>query len=591
MTKRTISLCLLAASVACSEAVSGVAPPPSADAGPGDASPEAALDAGAQQDAKGNMDSGTNLSDAQSADGGPSGGVDLSKFVEGSSCKGAVYYVSPTGADTNPGTQAAPWATLAKATQATQTAGSTIRLLAGTYTEAVQSELAPGVCIEGAGDSTVIRSTLTKDWTPIIHAVSPEGTDGHQHISNLKMDGQNLTTFWAIEFGGRKNVSIHDVTVVDFKDRGVIITGRSDNKTEAPTIWATGNAFYNSTILNSGAYDTPNGVYGRGCLNVGGTEGMLIYNNTITQNQRPVGFNGWPIKAANDGFNRGLKILNNKLTKIPFTGAYNGDGGWDFAVEMFYDQGTEFAYNTVSGAGFDTNYQSKGTYPYSVWIHDNTFSLPDSVASNNAAVTLEFNTDSAIVENNVIDKMSNCFFFTPRPGNLISNTTIRKNLCVHVGKTTGDGSNGSFMNLAAGTTNFSIDNLNVYNNTFVADPKNRPFFGIELGSATVGSVKNVNIKNNIIGQVLDGAIVHGGSSISDVNISNNNIFSVFRTMDPVWLGMMPGNYTYANNLHEVPEFVSDTDFRLQAGSRLKDKGVDVGLPYKGAAPDIGYHEQ
>jgi hypothetical protein len=381
--------------------------------------------------------------------------------------------------------------------------------------------------------------------------------------------------------------------VVDFKDRGVIVTGRSDNQTAAPTTWATGNLFYNNTIANSAAYNTANGVYGRGCLNVGGTKGMLIFNNTITQNQRPVGYNGWPIKGANDGHNMGLKIYNNTLTKIPFTGSYAGDGGWDFAVEMFYDQGTEFYDNTVSGGAFDTNWQTKGSYPYSLWIHDNTFSLPEVTASNNDGIILEFDSDAVIVENNVIDKMSNCIIFTPRPGNTISNMTIQGNLCSHVGKNTGDGSNAGFINVGTGGSDFSIDKLDIYNNTFLADPLNRPWWGIELGGTTAGTIANVNIKNNILAHVHSGAIVQGatGGVVMDaVNISNNDIFDVTDSTDPVWTGAAPTHYTYANNIHVDPMFESATDFHLKTGSPAIDKGVDVGRPFKGAAPDIGYVE-
>lgn len=44
----------------------------------------------------------------------------------------ATYYVSPSGNDSNPGTQTAPWATITKAA-ATVVAGDTVNVLAGTY--------------------------------------------------------------------------------------------------------------------------------------------------------------------------------------------------------------------------------------------------------------------------------------------------------------------------------------------------------------------------------------------------------------------------------------------------------------------------
>ena len=50
-----------------------------------------------------------------------------------------------------------------------------------------------------------------------------------------------------------------------------------------------------------------------GNLNIGAQEGMLVYNNTIIQNQRESGANGYCIKFYSYGYNKGLKIYNNTL--------------------------------------------------------------------------------------------------------------------------------------------------------------------------------------------------------------------------------------------------------------------------------------
>ena len=505
--------------------------------------------------------------------------------------EGAAYYISPAGNDTTgDGSLAKPWSTLRKATSAATEANSTIRVQPGTYLETQASQLNVGVSIEGAGDTSILKSTLTADWTEMLSLKSPEGTSGNQHVSGLKFDGQALSTFCALSVAGRSNVSIHDITVVDFKDRGVLISGRNDNQHETvPARLAKGITFYNNTISNSAAYQGTNGTYGRGCLNIGGTEGALIYNNIITQNQRPIGHNGWPIKGLYH--NRGLKIYNNRLTKIPFTGAKPGEDGWDFALEMFYDQGTEFHHNTVIGGAFDTNWQLKGPYPYSLWIHDNTFSLPALSASNNDAIILELDTDSVIIENNVIDKMSNFIIFTPRPGNTISNVEIRNNLCTQVAKAGGNGSNASFINVHGGNTHFTINTLNIYNNTFIADPDHRPWWGIELGGTTKGGITNINIKNNILANTYSGAIVQGvqgGVVMDKVSITHNDIYGHVATQDPVWTGTAPSHYTYSNNIHVDPLFVSTASYLLQPKSACRGAGIDVGLPFGGAAPDIGY---
>ena len=147
------------------------------------------------------------------------------------------YYISPKGSDViGSGSLTNPWQSLSKATSTVTTPGDIIHVLQGTYIETVRSVLATGVSIEGDGPASVIQSTLTQEFAAIIMAVSPEGTNGNQHISHIKLDGNNRTTSWAIEIRGRSNVSIHDCIIVDFEDRGVVWTARNDNKESASNV-------------------------------------------------------------------------------------------------------------------------------------------------------------------------------------------------------------------------------------------------------------------------------------------------------------------------------------------------------------------
>lgn len=531
--------------------------------------------------------------DAAAAAAADSAAAQTSRVRHGGGGGGSVtpaantYYISPLGNDaTGTGSLSSPWKTLYKAANTVTTAGTTIHVNAGTYTETAQIALRPGVSIEGDGISSVLKSSLTADWTEMLSLKSAEGTNGSQHISNIKFDGQNLSTFWGIYIAGRSNVSIHDITMVDFKDRGILFTGRSDNATGAPGIYATGNSFYNNTVSNCAAYNLSTGVYGRGCLNIGGQDGMLIYSNTISQTSRPVGYNGWPIKSYNDGYLKGCKIYNNTLNKIPQSG-YLGESGWDFAIELFNESGLEIYGNTITGGGIDLNYQTKGNYAYSTWIHDNKIKMASLNSNFQFGITLEFGSEYVIIEKNTIDKQSAGIVFTPRNNDIVKNISIRKNLMSNIGV---NAANGSFIYFGGeGNTNY-YDNIEVYNNTMIGDATYKNYWGIDLPKPSAGFAKNINIKNNIIANTISAAITHAASpvNIDYLNISYNNLYGNGNNNNPFWSGIAPTNYTYSNSLKLIPSFTAA--YFLTAGSPLIDAGINVGLPFNGVKPDIGYAE-
>jgi hypothetical protein len=508
----------------------------------------------------------------------------------------AIFYISTTGNDiTGNGTISNPWKTLYKATSTVVNANDIIRVNAGVYTETMQCFLAPGVSIEGDGVTSVLKSTLTADFIPLLSAISPEGTNGNQHISNLKFDGQNLSTFWGINVAGRSNVSIHDITMVDFKDRGILFNGRNDNIDAPPSIYARGNSIYNSTILNSAAYNTPNGIYGRGAINIGGQDGMLIYNNIIIQNQRPNGFNGWPIKYLNNGYLKGVKIYNNTLTKIPSTSTFGGENGWDFAVELFNVQGLEIYNNTIQGS-LDFNYQdNRGVYPYSIYIHNNTISQTGLSAFRESGIIIEFSVDGLIVENNVFKNISSGIAFYPRAGTIIKDVSVRKNLFSNIGQiNNSEGYMIGGFNGALGS--WAINNFEVYNNTFISATGNAaPFFAVNLTSSVSFTVNAFKFKNNIIQGLRNNAIVSNDlSKFSNSQIQYNDLFGNGDNVNIFYYQAsatsLNGTNTVSNNLAVNPLFMGGENYYLQPSSPLINAGVNVGLPFTGPAPDIGYAE-
>lgn len=512
-------------------------------------------------------------------------------FLFAWSANATTYYISPSGNDaTGTGAIGNPWQTLYKACTSVTTTGDIIHVNAGTYTETSQCLLSVGVSIEGDGITSILKNNITTDWISLLLLSSAsEATDGNQHISNVKFDGQFTTgatgSAVGIEVIGRKNVSIHDITMVDFRMRGIIFAGRTDNTDAAPTTYATGNTIYNCTITNCAEFNHPL-TAGFGCVNIGGQEGMTIHDNVISQDSRPNGYNGWPIKYYNGGYLRALRIYNNTLNKI-LNYTYLGGDNWDFAIELFRESGLEIDHNTINGGSIDINYQTKGGYAYAAWLHDNIISMPSQNTYTQTGITVEVDNDGVIIERNVIDKVSVGILFTPRLGNVIKNITIRNNLITNIGLAEGAGAAINF----GGTTNNYFDSIDIYNNTLLESSTSPTWFGIILPSNTTsGYSKNINIKNNIMNGAVTSAVVIESSTVATdfLNISYNDFYN--NGTDSLVLNggaATPTNYTSTNLLHVNPYF-GTSGYKLVAGSTLVDAGTNVGLPYIGTAPDINW---
>ncbi len=485
------------------------------------------------------------------------------------------FYIDPSGDDvTGNGSADYPWKSLYKACQVASMRGNIIHINPGTYVENTTCLLAPGVSIVGSdAKKCIITSTsLTTQFTAIINALSSEGTDGNQSISNLTFDGNNETIAQAFNIRGRSDFSIHDCIFEDFNYVAVYWSGRGDVTDAAPDIWATGNSFYNNLVTNCAAYADG---YARGALMIGGMDGMLIYNNYITQTGRPAGENGWPLKVwVNSGYVRGVKIFNNILFKDDLT-------NWDFCIEMDHVSGVEIYDNTITGS-IDTNHQSKGDYDYSIYIHDNI--IGPSTPQNSAyyGVILEFETDAAIIARNHFRNVALGIMYSCREGSLVSNNEIYYNIFSNIGQANGSGFYGGIRFIHDGSRDFSVSDYFVYNNIFEGNPDNKPFVGIEM-NFDMTSAQNVNIANNIFTNFSYAWFwSNRGGVINNLNMENNILFSNGSNNEPDISGGTPSNYININNTITDPLFYSSTNYHLQEGS----PGIGAGLSLAGLTSDF-----
>lgn len=408
------------------------------------------------------------------------------------SASATTFYISPSGNDaTGTGAVGNPWKTLFKATTTVTTSGDIIHVNAGTYLETSQCILAVGVSIEGDGVTSIIQSTFSSRFQGILRAVSSVGTNGNQHISNIKFDGRSLTNDNCLEIQGRSNFSVYNCFLQDFVYSGLIMNGNS-SYAGAPSIYATGNSIHDNIINNCAGY-----IAGtlEGCVQIGGMVGFLMYNNTITQNQRASGSNGEPVKYYSDGYLYGCTFHHNKLTRALATGL-----DFNFNYEFFNIGGLEFYADTLVNGSIDLNFNIKNGYAYSAWIHDNYFYCPTpNTTYGQTCVQMEFNSEDIIIEDNHARNYSNFANFTPRTGDTVRRVYIRNNLVDSTVATAGR--SGSFIGgFSDGSGDYHCDSLIIDHNTFTGVRGASPnFWSIDLGNAAVGyEMNHCYVTNNII---------------------------------------------------------------------------------------------
>ena len=504
---------------------------------------------------------------------------------------GTTYYVSASiiSSDSNSGTQSSPWKTLSHACLTVKTSGSIIHVTTGIYTESSQCSLAPGVSIEGEGStSTTIKSSITS--APTIYLYSSSVTNGNQHISNIKMDGNNLVAYEPIVIDKRSNVEVHDCVFVNFYFSGVSFFGENLGEDIPPNNFCLNNKFYNNVITNCASFNVEGSP---GNLQVDGQQGMRVYNNVITQTARGAGADGFGIKCV-QGLNKDMKVYNNTITIDN-----DDEAQFDFAME-FWDSlgGIEIYDNRVQGViDLAGHFGRKGNYSYTYSVHDNILG-PDSLKTTSRhGIYLENTNDLSdiYIYNNRLQNLNNPIKIETWKTASFSNIQIYYNVFYNVGLA-GEGWNTNGFS-EGNQPGFTLDNLKFYNNVFIAATVAgaKPISAIQIPGK--GTTTNVEIKNNII-MNFNSAISTGysGGTIRGVTIANNILYNNGATIS--WDGTKPTAISESNTIISNPLFNSPTDFHLQKGSPAIDKGINVGLTSdyagtpvpQGTAPDIGAYE-
>ena len=509
---------------------------------------------------------------------------------------GKTYYIDLSGKNSNAGSVTAPWRTLAYACSKATVAGDIIHINSGTFIETFQCILAKGVSITGNGTASVIHSHYAGN---LIELYSSSLTNGNQSISHILMEGgtsvTDLSGKTAIEVFGRSNVSIHHCTFRHFSTMGVIFYGGAN----IPAVYPTGNKFYNNIMTNCSKMNPGDGNSGHGSLCIGSQQGMLVYGNTITCNQRPSGNNGYCIKYFGDkGLNKGLKIYDNTLIadQCPAT-------GFNFAVEMWYSAGGCEIYNNIIKGTIDipNSYRNlsslgvpypEGNYSFGTKIYNNKIGwdspMPIGSGDGEFGIRLEANQDYTYIYNNHMKNVCvgiECNVDESVPGQSQNNIYIYYNIFENIGSSGTTNSKGWGIHIAS-EKGAIYNNWNIFNNVISAKTAGATtMWGINLPGGKDGNiVKNITIRNNII-QNFTYAAIKGNDythSIEYLSIENNIFYkngyrNIVRSNTTGWK-----NYTFENNLTGNPLFVSSDNFHLQPGSPAIGKGLKI----KGITKDL-----
>lgn len=502
------------------------------------------------------------------------------------------YYVSPTGNDTTgDGSIGTPWATLHKACAEVITPGDVIYMNEGTYTETQQCVLEAGVNIDGAGkDLVIINSTYAPSGT--IEMWSATITTANQSIKNISINGQNVG-YDAIHITRRSGVTVDNCKFSNFLSGGVYATDAYDNEINSPAISGvnvTNCEFIDCTrYLAEGSYGA---IWHRGCKD------YEVLNNTVTANFITGDLAGFLVKASRI---RNVKISGNTLKVI----GHNDGAKWAFAIEYNHVLGgIEIDNNIIQGVIDFAGYRCvKGLYDYSLWIHHNIIGhdsistrYQDGIYLENYSLNSSMDMSDVIIEDNIIKNVTKAITFmkvaTDNQSHF-NNINIRRNIMSNIGIINSGGLGwGITWNGNGGVFN----DIYIYNNTIVATTEagTNPLVGINLpvrGSTTT----NYRIINNIIQGFDNAPIFTDGSfstgTIDQLYIQNNDFYLNGNSNNPKWWGVIPTNITTNNILKVDPLFVSSSNFNLQATSPLINAGVNVGLAYLGAAPDMGAIEK
>jgi hypothetical protein len=480
------------------------------------------------------------------------------------------FFVSTKGNDqTGNGGAEKPWRTISfSLRKIPKDLASTLQISAGTYLEKEQLEIPASLSINGAGvDLTIIKAALSFCYHPADPEISPEkflfsfvdGNGKGQKITNLTIDGSARQLHGGIYINKRNRVKIEQVRVRSVNFCGIWLLNTEESSIK------------NTSLVNCSWASTD---WCSGALQVANLTKVEIDNVYINEDR------GYGVKAmgATPNHLTKLKIHDSNISVNPI-GIWNDGKAPNISIELWSANLTECE---ISNCLVDNHISLVNTSfvpssnALSIRVHHNTIDL--ETRAKGEGYGLELSVNNAEIDHNI--------FKGGNYGIVNWDATVRKWNIHH--------------NVFYGLKHFypgdilrsqksGLHDVNFYNNTVEL-----------LGTSTInliglygGESEKIEIKNNLIINSNTGynhyqnKLVHlENSTIADLVVSHNLLFNLSAEN-------IPG--IFKNNLSLDPKINKSgtrhtSYYKPKRGSPLIDAGIDVNLPFKGSAPDIGAHE-
>lgn len=516
-------------------------PAPGFDAG----SPTA--DAGEPSDAGQPPDAGSPTADAGQPSDAGSPTADAGQPPDAGAQGKLIHVHGSTGSDSPPNTggQADPFKTIQHAVDV-MVPGDTVLVHAGSYAPfSVRKSGTPQkpLTIKAAGDGppTLVATHRTAILVGDAN-VPPQLTVTDIVISGFHTSGGG--TFWGqIGILGGRRVTVRDNVVT-----GTLATLSGDD-------------------MGITAYDA---------------QEFIIENNTISEVLMfGIYVDGCNSPAASPAIIRGNTV------------SHCGHGVWAQSQDDGSDIDLWKSSNIVVEANTTTTSAGNGILAE----HCSGIVYRNNLVYDNAWAGIWANSSDSVIEGNVAIGNNSCIWLNDPT---LGNYEIRRNLCVRNNKPSPHGNMGPTLSVFA-----SGPNVRVYHNVLYANGEASNLARGGIGVGQWGNVGNVTVRNNILVDDLGPELRSTAQGISAGLVVDHNLVRSSSSTLISWGGTSYATLSAwqsatgqgAGSLGASPLWVSpdapnraDLDFHLSATSPAINAGVDVGLPYQGAAPDLGAYE-